>query len=92
MNLNDRSADMPCFRVPTNVITDLESVCHAIYKTPRKGLNEFINLRILQITKKNKPRKGYKLYLSDKADNYLSKKAYDLPEIKRGERLNFEVD
>lgn len=36
--------------------------------------------------------KGYKLYVSGKADNYASTKAYDLPEIKPGERLNFEVD
>jgi beta-galactosidase len=36
--------------------------------------------------------KGYKLYLSDKTDNYTSSKAYDLPEIKPGQRLNFEVD
>lgn len=36
--------------------------------------------------------KGYKLYVSDKAENYASTKAYDLPEIKPGERVNFEVD
>ena len=36
--------------------------------------------------------KGYKLYVSDKTDNYANTKAYDLPEIKPGERLNFEVD
>jgi beta-galactosidase len=36
--------------------------------------------------------KGYKLYLSDKTDNYASTKAYDLPTLKPGERVNFEVD
>lgn len=36
--------------------------------------------------------KGYKLYVSDKADNYAATKAYDLPDIKPGERINFEVD
>lgn len=36
--------------------------------------------------------KGYKLYLSSSTDNYTSTKAYDLPEIKPGERVNFEVD
>lgn len=36
--------------------------------------------------------KGYKLYVSDKAENYATSKAYDLPEIKPGERINFEVD
>jgi len=36
--------------------------------------------------------KGYKLYLSGSTANYLSTKAYDLPEINPGERVNFEVD
>ncbi|MBS1730528.1 MAG: beta-galactosidase [Bacteroidetes bacterium] len=36
--------------------------------------------------------KGYKLYVSGKAENYAASKAYDLPEIKPGERINFEVD
>jgi len=36
--------------------------------------------------------KGYKLYVSDRADNYAATKAYDIPELKPGERLNFEVD
>ncbi|MEO7264612.1 MAG: sugar-binding domain-containing protein [Ferruginibacter sp.] len=36
--------------------------------------------------------KGYKLYVSDRTDNYAATKAYDLPELKPGERLNFEVD
>ena len=35
---------------------------------------------------------GYKLYISDKFDNYAATKAYDLPEIKPGQRINFEVD
>lgn len=36
--------------------------------------------------------KGYKVYVSDKADNYASAKSYDLPEIKPGQRIDFEVD
>ena len=36
--------------------------------------------------------KGYKLFISDKTDNYKTTKAYDLPDIKPGERINFEVD
>ena len=36
--------------------------------------------------------KGYKLYVSDKADNYTAGKAYELPEIKPGQRIDFEVD
>ncbi|HMT96396.1 MAG TPA: glycoside hydrolase family 2 TIM barrel-domain containing protein [Ferruginibacter sp.] len=36
--------------------------------------------------------KGYKLFVSDKVDNYAMTKAYDLPEIKPGERIDFEVD
>lgn len=36
--------------------------------------------------------KGYKVYLSDRADNYTSTKAYELPTIKPGEKINFEVD
>lgn len=36
--------------------------------------------------------KGYKVYVSDKAENYASAKAYELPEIKPGQRINFEVD
>lgn len=36
--------------------------------------------------------KGYKVYVSDKAENYAYAKAYDLPEIKPGQRINFEVD
>lgn len=36
--------------------------------------------------------KGYKLYLSDKTDNYLDSKSYDLPVIKPGQRLNFEIE
>ena len=36
--------------------------------------------------------KGYKLYVSDKTDNYTLTKTYDLPDIKPGERINFEVD
>jgi len=35
---------------------------------------------------------GYKLYISEKADNYATAKVYDLPEIKPGQRINFEVD
>ena len=36
--------------------------------------------------------KGYKVYVSDKTDNYAATKVYDLPKIKPGERINFEVD
>lgn len=36
--------------------------------------------------------RGYKLYVSDKADNYASSKCYDLPEIQPGQHINFEVD
>ncbi|MBB1286412.1 beta-galactosidase [Flavisolibacter sp. BT320] len=36
--------------------------------------------------------KGYKLYLSDKADNYAKTKAYDIPEVKPGERVEVVVD
>ena len=36
--------------------------------------------------------KGYQLFISDKTDNYKSTKAYDLPDIHPGERINFEVD
>lgn len=35
---------------------------------------------------------GYKLYVSDRTDNYATTKAYSLPEIKPGEKINFEVD
>lgn len=36
--------------------------------------------------------KGYKLYVSDKTENYLNGKVYELPTIKPGERVDFEVD
>jgi len=36
--------------------------------------------------------KGYKVYISDKAENYASGKGYELPELKPGQRINFEVD
>jgi len=36
--------------------------------------------------------KGYKLYISDRTDNYLNGKIYDLPTLQPGERINFEVD
>ncbi|HQW84334.1 MAG TPA: glycoside hydrolase family 2 TIM barrel-domain containing protein [Ferruginibacter sp.] len=36
--------------------------------------------------------KGYKLYVSDKTDNYAATKVYNLPDINPGERINFEVD
>ncbi|MBX2918608.1 MAG: hypothetical protein KF741_05115 [Ferruginibacter sp.] len=35
---------------------------------------------------------SYKLYVSDKEENYLQGKSYDLPTIHPGERINFEVD
>lgn len=36
--------------------------------------------------------RGYKLFISDKTDNYKITKAYNLPDIKPGERIDFEVD
>lgn len=36
--------------------------------------------------------KGYKLFISDNTGNYKLTKAYDLPDIQPGERINFEVD
>jgi beta-glucuronidase len=36
--------------------------------------------------------KGYKLYLSDKEDNYLMTKGYDIPDLKPGEKTYVEVD
>ncbi|MES2416700.1 MAG: glycoside hydrolase family 2 TIM barrel-domain containing protein [Bacteroidota bacterium] len=36
--------------------------------------------------------KGYKLYLSDREDNFATTKAYNLPEIKPGQLLDFEID
>ena len=36
--------------------------------------------------------RGYKLYVSEKAENYASTRAYELPDIRPGERINFEVD
>lgn len=36
--------------------------------------------------------KGYKLYLSDSTGNYAATRAYDIPEVKPGERVYVEVD
>jgi beta-glucuronidase len=36
--------------------------------------------------------KGYTLYVSDKTENYLNGRAYKLPELKPGQRLDMEVD
>lgn len=36
--------------------------------------------------------RGYKLYLSDKNENFLSFKSYDLPDIKPGELCEIEVE
>ncbi|MFB9865485.1 glycoside hydrolase family 2 protein [Rufibacter immobilis] len=36
--------------------------------------------------------KGYKLYVSDKTDNYATSKAYDLPEIKPGQKVLFNIE
>ncbi len=36
--------------------------------------------------------KGYKLYLSDSTNNYTASKAYDIPEVKPGEKVYVEVD
>jgi beta-galactosidase len=35
---------------------------------------------------------GYKLYISDSADNYLTTKAYDIPVLKPGQRAFVQVD
>ncbi|MFZ1525842.1 MAG: sugar-binding domain-containing protein [Saprospiraceae bacterium] len=36
--------------------------------------------------------KGYKLYISEKHQHYTSGKMYQLPDIKPGQQVNFEVD
>ncbi len=36
--------------------------------------------------------RGYQLYLSDSTGNYKNYKYYNLPEIKPGEKVNFEVE
>lgn len=36
--------------------------------------------------------KGYKIYVSDRIENYASGQFYELPELKPGQRINFEVD
>lgn len=36
--------------------------------------------------------KGYKVYVSDQTDNFLSFKSYDLPDLTPGQRIDFEVD
>lgn len=36
--------------------------------------------------------KGYKLYISDKAENYASTRAYDIPELAPGKRVYVHVD
>lgn len=36
--------------------------------------------------------KGYKLYISEKDQHYTSGKMYQLPDIKPGQQVNFEVD
>ncbi len=36
--------------------------------------------------------KGYKVYLSDRADNWQNGKMYQLPDIKPGEKVDFEID
>lgn len=36
--------------------------------------------------------KGYTVYLSDKADNFKSTKAYNIPDIKPGQKVYVEVD
>ncbi|MEO9144828.1 MAG: sugar-binding domain-containing protein [Ginsengibacter sp.] len=36
--------------------------------------------------------RGYKVYLSDSTGDYKNSKAYNLPDIKPGEKINFEVD
>jgi beta-galactosidase len=36
--------------------------------------------------------KGYKLYVSDRTDNYLDFKAYDIPDLKPGESITMKVE
>ena len=36
--------------------------------------------------------KGYKLYMSDSAENYLSTKAYDIPDVVPGKSVRVLVD
>lgn len=36
--------------------------------------------------------KGYKLYLSTNNDNYKATKSYNLPELKPGQQISFEID
>ena len=36
--------------------------------------------------------RGYKVYLSDSNENYRNFKSFELPDIKPGEKINFEVD
>lgn len=36
--------------------------------------------------------RGYKLYLSDSTGNYKNYKEYNLPEIKPGEEVDFEIN
>ena len=36
--------------------------------------------------------KGYKLYISDKAENYAATKAYDIPDLAPGKRVQVRVD
>ena len=36
--------------------------------------------------------KGYKLFISDQTNNYQFTKAYYLPDVQPGEKINFEVD
>ena len=71
-----------------------------------RELSSPVELPSLQQSKKGKARvevlgsmglpqhivKGYKLYLSDKTDNYAGTKAYDIPEVKPGQKVYVEVD
>ena len=36
--------------------------------------------------------KGYKIYLSDKAENYAATKPYDIPDVKPGEQVQVEME
>jgi len=36
--------------------------------------------------------KGYRLYLSDKTSNYVDTKAYNIPDVKPGQKVYVEVD
>ncbi len=59
----------------------------------RKWKKDKLNLLIFgSIGLPQHTAKGYRLYVSEKAENYTSCKAYYLPDIKPGQRIDYEVD